>query len=294
LTYPPASATNCMALSRIAEGMASTSSGSVSSTCPSASITSDIGPPYRDGRTSISTKIESLVAPSRACCDVARPIAGHIQRPWQAGLGLAHRRHTVDRGHRAQHVTALAEVHLDGEARIAFDLDSVGHVRRTERLLPLPSHIARNAVHVLDDRERPAGRKRLQLKVNDGCGARGHHAEAGLDVVVETVRLVDDAKLLHFDSEHLRELMQRGRPHLLDEPAGHQQRLEARFLAEAEVLAADELRGALAGWAISNPEKVTTLVPRSRNGTKSAIASRSLPMLLAKYVTQSAPRSMTS
>ena len=99
---------------------------------------------------------------------------------------------------------------------------------------------------MLDDRERPAGRKRLQLKVNDGCGARGHRAEAGLDVVVETVRLVDDAKLLHFASEHLRELMQRGRPHLLDEPAGHQQRLEARFLAEAEVLAADELRGVVA------------------------------------------------
>ena len=59
---------------------------------------------------------------------------------------------------------------------------------------------SRNAVRVLDDRERAAGRKRLQLKVNDGCGARGHRAEAGLDVVVETVRLVDDAKLLHFDS----------------------------------------------------------------------------------------------
>src|SRR6476469_6506523 len=86
----------------------------------------------------------------------------------------------------------------------------------------------------------------VKLKVHDAGGARGHRAEAGLDVVVETVRLVDDAKLLHFDSEHLRELMQRGRPHLLDEPAGHQQRLEARFLAEAEVLAADELRGVVA------------------------------------------------
>src|ERR1700730_624295 len=53
-----------MELSRIAAGLAATSSGSVSSTCPSASITSDIGPPYRGGRNSINTKIGSLVAPS--------------------------------------------------------------------------------------------------------------------------------------------------------------------------------------------------------------------------------------
>src|SRR5258708_21162383 len=49
-----------MALARIVDGMASTSSGSVSSTCPSASITSDIGPPSRGGRNSINTKIERI------------------------------------------------------------------------------------------------------------------------------------------------------------------------------------------------------------------------------------------
>ena len=65
----------------------------------------------------------------------------------------------------------------------------------------------------------------VKLKVHDAGGARGHSAEAGLDVVVETVRLVDDAKLLHFDSEYLHELMERGR---------HQQRPDARFLAEAK------------------------------------------------------------
>ena len=52
--------------------------------------------------------------------------------------------------------------------------------------------------------------------------------------------------------------------------------------------------GAVGGCASANAEYVMTLVPRSRNGTRSAMASCSRPMLLPKYVRQSAPRPSTS
>src|SRR5689334_25175743 len=104
--------------------MASTSSGSVSSTCPSASITSDIGPPYRGGRTSISTKIESLVVPSRAA-KVRKMHTGHGVSPRRhahsAALeecirGLAQPEHVL-RDHVAEHLERAA-VNRSEERRV--------------------------------------------------------------------------------------------------------------------------------------------------------------------------------
>src|SRR5260370_22777808 len=69
--------------------MGASSSGSVSSTCPSASITSDIGPPSRGGRASISTKIEMITSTVKRRLLRVRHTVGRSSKP-PCTQGLKH------------------------------------------------------------------------------------------------------------------------------------------------------------------------------------------------------------
>ena len=77
----------------------------------------------------------------------------------------------------------------------------------------MAANIATAQIVVLDDDQGSSAGKPLQLKVNGGGCAGFHRAEAGLDVVIDAVGLVDLLEVIDGHVEHIGDGVDRRLPH---------------------------------------------------------------------------------